>query len=201
MAREVTPFPLCWPDSQARTPHHRRQWGSFGSWSVYQVFRDLHEEVRRLGGKECVISSGLRVRNDGFPYADQRQPDDPAAAVWFKRKGKDYVLACDRFNRATSNIRALVLSIDSLRRLERYGTDDMLEQAFYGFQVLALPTAVQETWWHVLECDPDATLGEAEAAYRSRAKESHPDAGGSDAAMARVNDAYERARREIEERQ
>jgi curved DNA-binding protein CbpA len=49
----------------------------------------------------------------------------------------------------------------------------------------------------VLKVPPDATLAQAEAAYRALAKSAHPDHGGSDEAMARLNDAIATARKGV----
>lgn len=49
-------------------------------------------------------------------------------------------------------------------------------------------------WWRVLGVKPDANKDEVMAAYRRKAKQAHPDVGGSAAKMAEIN----RARAEAE---
>jgi hypothetical protein len=48
--------------------------------------------------------------------------------------------------------------------------------------------------WRILGVSKRATDEQIKAAYRRKAQECHPDRGGSDEAMARINEAYERLR-------
>ena len=143
-----------------------------------------------MGGRLPVISANLTLRNDGLPYANQRQPDDPGVALYFERRGKQLVFACDRWAKVEHNMRAIVLTIEALRGIERWGSADMMDQAFTGFQALPAP----ERWWQVLGVTESASAGEIDVAYRRLAREAHPDRGGSDAAMARLNAAREEGR-------
>ena len=68
----------------------------------------------------------------------------------------------------------------------------MMERAFRGFAALAATS--QEDWWDVLECLPTADVDTINAQYRVRARSAHPDvAGGSHAAMSRLNTARDSA--------
>lgn len=68
-------FPLAWPLQWKRTPNHQRQIAIFRT--RFGKARDmLVNEVRKLGGKNLVISSNNQLRNDGLPYSNQREPDD-----------------------------------------------------------------------------------------------------------------------------
>jgi len=49
-----------------------------------------------------------------------------------------------------------------------------------------------DSCYAILGLTPEATVDQITAAYRRKARECHPDHGGSDAAMAAVNEAYER---------
>jgi len=51
-------------------------------------------------------------------------------------------------------------------------------------------------WWTELGVKPDASREEINRAYRDRAKKAHPDAGGSDAKMTKLNAAREAALRD-----
>ena len=77
------------------------------------------------------------------------------------------------------------MTIEALRGIERWGSGDMVNQAFTGF--VALPS--QENPYDVLGVRPTATQDEIDAAYRQKARHAHPDAGGSTEAMQRLNDA------------
>jgi curved DNA-binding protein CbpA len=66
----------------------------------------------------------------------------------------------------------------------------MVEQAFAGFTALPAPKNPNE----VLGVRSGASRAEIEAAYREKAKRAHPDAGGSEAAMAELNSARDQLR-------
>jgi hypothetical protein len=145
-----------------------------------------------MGGTNIIISSNLTLRRDGLPYADQRRVDDPGVAVYFRRKGADVCFACDRWDTVADNMRAIEKTIEALRGIARWGTGDMMEAAFRGFEALPAPS-----WRDDLGLGPDATIEDAETSYRKRARSAHPDAGGSEDDMARLNSAISQARSEL----
>lgn len=186
-------YPLLWPTGQTRT-----KWRAASQFKPrgFGLIRDeMLDELRRLGGSNVVVSSNLCTRLDGLPYADQREPGDPGIAVYFMRKKKPYVIACDTFDRAWKNLRAIAGTIEALRAIERYGASSMLEQAFQGFA--ALPAhAAEPSWWDVLGVAPEVSLAEIEAAHERLTRQHHPDVGGDHETMARINRARDVARQE-----
>jgi hypothetical protein len=67
----TTAYPLQWPDGRPRTPAHRRTKAAFST--TFAVARDnLVAEVRRLGGRNLVISTNVPLRQDGLPSARAR---------------------------------------------------------------------------------------------------------------------------------
>lgn len=188
-------FPLAWPMGQPRTQGWKRQQGQFRQRGFGTIRDEMLNELRLLGASGVVVSSDLRTRLDGLPYAAQNEPDDPGIAVYFLRKKKPYVIACDSFNRAWKNLRAIAGTVEALRAIERYGASSMLEQAFQGFA--ALPAhAAEPSWWDVLGVSPGASLGQIEDAWEELAKKHHPDVGGNHDEMARINRARDVARSE-----
>jgi hypothetical protein len=193
----IEAFPLAWPGGYPRTL--RRSRAQFKT--TFTQSRDgVLKELRLLGATHAVISSNIPLRRDGLPYAGMAEPQDPGIAVYFFWKGKQMVLACDRWDRTMDNLRAIEKAIDSMRGLERWGVSDMLNRAFSGFTALPPPetdTAMKrpwQPWWSVLRCDSSWTLDAIEDAYRRLAKEVHPDQGGSHAQMADLNRAIGEAR-------
>lgn len=173
--RPTEAFPLTWPNGWERTPvRDRARWSQFRQTDG-TALNLLKDELRRLGATDVLISSNLALRKDGMPYANQPRTDDEAIAVYFNRRGRALVMACDRFTRRTDNITAIAKSIEALRGLERWGASDMLERAFTGFAALPAPF----DWRSVL--GDVATLEEAERAYRRALATTHPD---------RMGDAY-----------
>lgn len=190
MSDHVEAYPLQWP--AGRTRAKRRSRANFKA-SMAKARDHLMAEIKRLGGLHPVLSSNLRLRLDGLPYANQAQPTDPGIAVYFMYKGKQHCFACDDWDRVEDNIRAIGKTIEALRGIARWGTGDMMERAFHGFQALPDPTQ----WWHVLGFDSTAhlTLEIVEERYRKLAMQRHPDRpGGSADAMAELSWAREKAR-------
>jgi len=151
----------------------------------FSTARDsLMHEIRLLGGTRPVLSTNIPLRRDGLPYAHQPQPADRGVAVYFTLKAMPMCFCCDRWDSVTDNMQAIRKTIEALRGIERWGTGDMVRQAFAGF--VALPG---NSPWDVLGLKPGAGPAEIETAYREKAKRYHPDKGGRDDVMARLNAA------------
>lgn len=189
----ITAYPLAWPLTRARA---RVRLNSRFKVPSFAAMRDeLMREIERLGAKEVVLSTNLRVRQDGLPYADQPlRIQDPGVAVYFKYKGKPVCFACDRWVKIEDNMQAIHHTIEALRGIARWGTGDMVDAAFSGFAELR---AHEPPWRETLGLSESATLDQAEEAFRKLAGEHHPDRGGETERMARLNAAIERARREL----
>lgn len=203
-------YPLQWPEGKPRTTKAQRKRATFGkvktvqsqygsgSWgqrselSVFEAIRRLQTEADRLKAKHTVLSTNVELRLDGLPRSNQRDPEDPGAAFYFTLKGRPHCLPCDRWDRVADNIAAIAKHIEATRAIERYGVGDLAAQ-FTGF--LALPPS-KRPWRDVLGRGIE-TLAQAEAVYRSLARERHPDQGGSDAMMAELNVAIADARKEL----
>ena len=54
--------------------------------------------------------------------------------------------------------------------------------------------------WELLGLRPDACVGDVRAAWRRLSRQTHPDAGGTDALFRRVTEAYERVLADVEDR-
>lgn len=188
-------YPLTWPAGWPRTPAWRRGPSSFKA-TTDKAYREMVAELERLGARNVIISSNLKLRQDGMPYANQPRHNDEGIAVYFVRKGKDYVLACDKFAKREDNLRAITLTIGAIRGIERWGSSDLMERAFTGFAQLAAPVDVRQ-WWEVLGVSADAPAWAVEAAYRRLRSSSHPDRdGGSAAEFNAVQVAWEQFGRE-----
>lgn len=175
MSRNITAFPLTWPDGWKRETIRRR--ARFDDHSMTRAVRECLAELLRLGVPDwsVVISSNVELRLDGTPRANQRAPADPGVAVWFVlgKQRERRVLACDRWDRPEHNLWAIAQHIAAIRAQERWGVGS-LEQAFRGYAALPSPDS---GWRSVLgEC---RTVDEVTTAFRSRARAAHPDTGGS----------------------
>ena len=162
-------YPLCWPEAQPRA--ERQENSAFNTGFV--KCRDLlFWEVQRMGGKEVIVSTNIPLTRDGQPKANY-SPRDTGVAVYFTRKKKSYVFACDKYVRVHDNMLAIAKTIAALRGIERWGARNMMEQAFSGF--LRLPEKAVETWRAVLEFTPEqlVSLDLVEARFRSLMRSYH----------------------------
>ena len=178
MNTDIEAFPLQWPIGWPHTDPARRQRSRFDT-SLAAARDGIVEELRLMGSPRhrVVISTNVELRRDGLPYANRRQPDDPGAAVYFLRGGKQQCIACDRWDRVEDNLQAIRKTIDALRGLERWGSSAIVDAAFQGFA--ALPSGDDATgWWTVLGVARDAPLDIVKQTYRARLMATHPDRGG-----------------------
>lgn len=194
--RYVTrPLPAVWPNG-ARTPVHERTSGRFQA-DLDATWKLLERELRHLeAGEPVVIEAGYEAREirlDGRPRAGAR-PVDPGVIVSFESRLGPLRYACDTYWRWESNLRAIGLTLEHLRAVDRYGVTRRGEQ-YQGWS--ALPPAGAG------EMSPE----EAEAfirhhgggngplldAYRAAAKRLHPDVGGSDEDFVRLERARQAA--------
>src|SRR5689334_9122873 len=57
-------------------------------------------------------------------YSKARYIDDPGVAVYFKRKGQELCIACDKYLRVSDNLHAVGIAIEAFRTIERHGTGE-----------------------------------------------------------------------------
>lgn len=181
-------YPLSWPAAKPRTPSYQRKSARFNDHgrdvSVIRSVERLEAELDAIGAKSPILSSNLELRLDGRPRADRSPPSDPGVALYFTLKGREIALACDRWDRVADNIVAIAKHIEALRGQDRWGVGT-IEQAFAGYEALPAP----EQWWQVLDIPETASAERIQQRYRELARAAHPDTGGSEVAMARLNAA------------
>lgn len=115
-------------------------------------------------------------------------PEQRMVTLTYTKDGVEIVLHMNRQERAVDNLRALYLAVEDMRMIERRGVDDLVRQAYA--QLPPPVDAITPTGaYAALGIMPNATTDEINAAYRARAMKSHPDHGGSDAAMRELNAA------------
>lgn len=197
----VEAYPLSWPAGKPRTPWHKIERSRFEPGNRPQEVANVIAELGRLGARNVVVSTNLRLRNDGLPYARDRAPDDQGVAVYFDYAGGQKCFACDRWRTIEENLRAIYKSIEAIRGLERWGSKSFVDAAFTGFSALPAPGQQSRRHWRqvlAIDANDAPTRNDVEAAYRAAAKRAHPDLGGSSEAMAEVNQARTEALEEID---
>lgn len=194
-------FPLHWPVGWPRTRSPKRS--KFKELSSYAAADLLMKELERLIGrwstdfKKIILSTNVELREDGLPYSKQRRMTDFGAAVYFRYKDKDLVMACDTFDRVGCNIYAMAKSIEAMRGIERWGCSELMNRAFTGFQ--ALPErGTRPTWFSILEIPENSNSVQIGERYRALAKIHHPDmAGGNAEKFIQIQLAYEEAMKNL----
>lgn len=210
-----SPYPLQWPPKTSRTgPDFRRRskFGDRGQVSPYEAAKELMRELDRNHASHIVITSMLPTRHDGLPYSDGRH-EDPGVAVWCVLHAQERVFACDAWLTAGENMRAIELSLEAMRGLDRWGVADAAERAFAGFAALppgasssveAAP--VKRPWREVLlgklaevfdALAQEEKLDIVRMRYRGLIKQHHPDRGGDTATAAELNVALADAEAEL----
>lgn len=223
MTETPTRHPISWPAGWPRSTTQRRaafKGTTRGSWrdsqgqehptrraralTLTEATARLQGELDRLGAVDVILSTNVELRLDGLPRSGRAEPADPGAAVYFKRQGKPYALACDSYDRVADNVAALAAHVDALRAIERHGVGT-LERAFTGYLALPAPRITPRSWREVFNIPPEteavfsreALLDVVEQRHRQLVAKVHPDAGGSHDAMAELNRARDDARKEL----
>lgn len=121
-----------WPAEFSR----RRTSDQFSAtWA--QTERLLESEIAKLGADFYVIELALHesdIRIDGRPRA-RAIPRHPGAIVSFESKHGPLRYGTDAFPRWQSNVRAIALGLEALRRVDRYGIGKRGEQ-YVGWKQL-----------------------------------------------------------------
>lgn len=166
-------YPLHWPAGRARTPLHKRVHSRFDV-KPDRARRELRMEAERHG-KQVVMSTNVELRRDGEPYASRRAPEDTGVAVYLLRKGRPVCFACDQYSAVWENMRAICKTLEAMRGIERWGSAEMLDRAFSGFEALPSPDMItpapNKAWWEILGINAGATSGEVKAAWKDRCRE------------------------------
>jgi hypothetical protein len=190
----IQAYPLAWPMGWQRTRSPRR---SPYKLPLEKALQSLTGELRLFRAKDFVVSCNVRPRLAGLPH-DAVAPKDPAVAVyWEDQQGRPRVMACDAWDSVRANVRAVTLTINALRQIERSGATQLLERAFTGFA--ALPADATGSWRQVFEWPPEEPVTSATVAtrYRQLARVRHPDGGGTHEALIQLNRARDEAMREV----
>lgn len=194
----IEAYPLDWPVDYKRTPGYKKKNSQFKN--TLGAARDfLKDEVRRLGGKNLIISTNIPVKNNGDLYADfgRYKIEDPGVAIYFDWNEKHILMCCDQYFKVWENITALAKAIEAIRGLERWGVSEFLERAFTGFKALPEHTEMEKSIWEILDLPgKPGSIERVMHAYRKQSMICHPDKPtGSHEAFTKLQHAYEQARK------
>lgn len=156
------------------------------SWS--ETMDDLAEQMRMWGVTDWETNhpSGARSKTD---YQTDAQR---TVKLTYNKNGHSVTLVMGNQRRAVDNLRVLYLAVEAMRLNERRGISDVIKSAYLQ---LAAPAADVDPY-ELLEIRPSASLDVAEAAYKAKVREAHPDRGGSAERMKQLNKAIEQIRKD-----
>jgi hypothetical protein len=145
----------------------------------------LDLELFNLGAKSIVIQVSLdrsRIRQDGAPRADAIIRD-PRVILSFASKHGPQSFPADKFDKWQDNLYAIALSLEALRKVDRYGVTKRGEQ-YRGFEALPAPdgkpfkTAFEAAAWLA---EFVGRGGQHQELFRAAQVKAHPDKPGGDA--------------------
>lgn len=129
-----------WPG--AMTP--RRVLSPFSA-DLTSTLTILRRELREAGAKNAEMLIAIpasQFRQDGHPYA-RAIPEHPGIILSFDTKVGHLSYPSDSYTRWQDNLRAVALSLDALRKVDRYGVTKHGEQ-YRGF--LAIEATPSSEW-------------------------------------------------------
>lgn len=165
----------------------------------------LRSEIDHLDPSRVVLEADFRpehLRRDGYPRGDAR-PNSPGVILRLElAKGQWMNLPCDTYDDWKSNLRAIALTLEALRAIDRYGVTKNGEQ-YAGWMAIPAQTggdpihsvagAAAFLAEHAgMEDATDAIANSASVrkiAFRKAATRLHPDTGGSHDDFARLQTA------------
>lgn len=181
-----------WPANYPQTATWDRPRCPFRTvWS--KTLDDLDRELFHVDARHVVVELDLhesQMTKAGRPRADAIMRT-PGVVLQFER-GKDrLIFPCDTYNDWQDNVRAIALTLNALRMMERYGTTS--GRQYQGFK--ALPSQGSTTL--TTEGAKDTIRryagengnGDWASRVRSARNAAHPDRGGSHDAFVAVQEA------------
>lgn len=195
-----------WPGEPTRPGS--RTWAPFrASWR--QTLQLLERELRQIAATSRVLQVDIPERDfriDGFPRANARQNGPGVILTFTAPVAGDLSYPCDTYTDWQDNLRAIALALEALRKVDRYGVTKRGEQ-YAGFKALPPGTIALGTGMTLDEAivfiadaagvDHLGMLAErrmggddlVRVAYKLAARKLHPDHGGTEERMQKLNEA------------
>lgn len=181
---DKTAYPLYWPKAWPKTENTKRENGNFKT-TLPAALNSLKLECSRLGGKDLILSSNYTLGCE--------RPAESGVVAYFEYEGNRVAIPCDRWRLVEHNVRAIALTIEAMRGMERWGAKHMITAMFTGFKSIPEKASGRNPL-EVLGLDPAKQYSEADitAAFRRRSKTEHPDIStGSNEKFAMLREAHE----------
>ncbi len=181
----------------SRAHHHN----SFSrTLAISEAARYLEDEILALRPTAATVYSAYQhLNNDRLR---KKMGHDTAVSVGLKLGGKSHLIACDKWFLIEHNLYALHLSLRAVRSIEDWGAASALRMlSVFSPQIETRDREVHESivmqdvpeWMMKLGLGPTATLEDANAVYRRRAKL----VGNDEEALLLLNGAMDDARKHL----
>ena len=181
-----------WP--QQKTPSYNQRYSPFRA-SYAKTLYLLERELSHLRAKDILIQAYFEhrdIRNDGWPRSSAR-PKESGVIVTFTGKSGVMSFPCDLFKGWEDNLRAIALSLEALRQVDRYGVTRNNEQ-YRGFARLEAPKDNRAEALafisRITGLSPREIQADPQGAYRLAARALHPDSGGNHADFVRLQEHW-----------
>jgi len=175
-----------WPGeltkSRLRSPFDPK-WGP----TLTLLARELRQ-LRASGDRSLLVAVRQDdILLDGSAPKARAVASHPGVVIAFGSRFGPLKYACDRFSDWQSNVRAIALGLEALRKVERYGISRRGEQ-YQGYRQIAGAVAqvtpdvaanILERWSGIPAAAITSSREVAEAAFKIAVKKTHPDAGGA----------------------
>lgn len=156
-----------------------------------QTIELLKRELSKINAKNCVIELYCRdseIRQDGLPLATAK-PSQPGVIVKFENRHGRFSYPCDKYTSWADNLRAIALTLEALRAIDRYGATYDGEQ-YKGWTALPTDTnadplvkaaslIVTTAGNGYQVSDLLSNRDTLESAFRAAMLKAHPDRGGN----------------------
>lgn len=114
-----------WPGEPTKVQTDARFRASYG-----ETLNLLEHELKQLHAKEITIQAFFthnQIRNDGWPFS-KAEPSRSGIILSFRTQDVPLSFPCDRYRTFDDNLRAIALSLQALRAVNRYGVTKRSEQ-------------------------------------------------------------------------
>lgn len=150
--------------------------------------RELSDTMTKWGIREWDTNYPKGARFEGYRQTEE----DRTVTLTYQKDGRPVTLKMGKQARAVDNLRVLYLAVEAMRLNEKRGLGEVIQEAY--LQLAGPEPAIDP--YELLGIRPDAPLEVAEAAWKVKMKTVHPDAGGSEEQVKRLNAAIEQIRKE-----
>lgn len=197
-------FPLQWPKGWPQTPANHRTYnnGFKQNMSMEEALTYLEEEVHDLKPDTASLSSDVEhIKNARLR---KRTGNESGVCLIIGFGTQRFHIPCDRWYMVEHNLYAIHLALRQYRNIEKWGIGSWqqimqgyLVQGTHNIQAASIKTpdniggTTLASWQSALGLGPTATLEDAHATYRRRAKDHKDD----QQALIELNLAMEDARK------